>query len=141
MVRISENEILIFGSGSKSPEREVCVLVELDKELTYKQYNISPFYDPFRAMKNMESYQLNIEGVTFDGESVYLFNRGRNIYSVFLIENLLTIAKRANVSRDPKPIYLLYQNQRLASWFFRCYFFKEESYFILVLREKIYQCL
>ena len=45
MEMVSDTQILIFGSGSKSPERDVCVFVDIEKETTFKQIDISLFYN------------------------------------------------------------------------------------------------
>lgn len=50
---VGETGILVFGSGSKSPERDVCVLVELGKEITSKKCDISLFYNYLRDMENL----------------------------------------------------------------------------------------
>lgn len=39
MEMISESEMLVFGSGSKSPVRDVCVLIEIGEETRFKEYN------------------------------------------------------------------------------------------------------
>ena len=83
MERISDTEILVFGSGSKSPERDVCILVEIGEEVTYKQYDISLLYEYIRGLEIMRGYELDIEGLAIYGELLYLFNRGRNILFSF----------------------------------------------------------
>lgn len=83
MEMVSDTEILIFGSGSKSPERDVCVLVELGWKIIYKEYDISLFYDHIRNLEMMKSYELDIEALAFNDGVLYLFNRGRNVIFTF----------------------------------------------------------
>ena len=83
MEMVSASKIFIFGSGSKSPERDVCILVELGQEVTYNEYDISQFYEHLRSLKMMQGYELDIEGLAFDGDLLYLFNRGHNIIFSF----------------------------------------------------------
>lgn len=93
MEMVSETKALIFGSGSKSPERDVCVLLEIGKKIIYKQYDISLFYDYLRNMELMKDYELNIEGLAFKGGLLYLFNRGRNIIFSFSYTEFIAYCK------------------------------------------------
>lgn len=93
MELISETEILVFGSGSKSPERDVCVVVDIEKEIKYKEYDISLFYEYIRRMKVMDGYELDIEGLAMYGELLYLFNRGRNIIFRFPYNDFISYCK------------------------------------------------
>lgn len=93
MEMISETELLVFGSGSKSPERDVCVWVELGSELPYKEYDISLFYDYLRNLKIMQGFELDIEGLAIDGELLYLLNRGRNILFTFSLREFIAYCK------------------------------------------------
>ena len=93
MEMISKTEILIFGSGSKSPERDICVLVALGKQRSYKAYNISLFYDHLRKLELMHGYELDIEGLAFDGVSLHLFNRGRNMIFSFPYKEFIAYCK------------------------------------------------
>lgn len=83
MEMVSDTEILVFGSGSKSPERDVCVAVEIGNKISFKEYDISSFYDHIRNMEIMQGYELDIEGLAFDGDLLFLLNRGRNIIFSF----------------------------------------------------------
>lgn len=102
MEMIGDTEILIFGSGSKSPERDVCVLVELGEEISYKEYNISLFYDHLRNLELMRGYELNIEGLAFYEDLLYLFNRGRNIIFSFSYKDFMGYCKTGSNFPIPK---------------------------------------
>jgi hypothetical protein len=76
-----ENEIslLKFGSGSKSPQRDVLVQVILNGGVNYKTYSLENFYKNIREFAKLDIGQLNIEGAAADAKNIYLFNRGKNI--------------------------------------------------------------
>lgn len=90
MEMISENEMLIFGSGSKSPERDVCVWVRIvEQEIEFKNYDISKFYDYLRNLEFMHGYELDIEGLAVNSDVLFLMNRGNNVvFSIVLSEFL-----------------------------------------------------
>lgn len=102
MERISDTEILVFGSGSKSPERDVCILIEIGEEMTYKQYGISLFYEYIRELKLMEGYELDIEGLAIYGGLLYLFNRGRNIIFHFPYKEFISYCLTGTHFPTPK---------------------------------------
>ena len=102
MEMISETEILVFGSGSKSPERNVCVLVEIGDEINHKLYDISLFYEHIRNMKLMHSYELDIEALAINGDVMYLFNRGRNIIFSFSYQEFIASCKTGTNFPIPK---------------------------------------
>jgi hypothetical protein len=74
-----ETHLLVFGSGSKSPQR--CFVVKavwLETLKSHKEYNTSKFYQHLLEVANISDEQLNIEGATvFDGK-IALANRGTN---------------------------------------------------------------
>lgn len=102
MEMVSATEILVFGSGSKSPERDVCVLVQIGKELTYKKYDISLFYEYIRGLDVMRGYELDIEGLAIYGDLLYLFNRGRNIIFSFPYKDFISYCRRGTHFPIPK---------------------------------------
>lgn len=79
MEMVSDTELLILGSGSKSPMRDVCVKVILGEEITNEEYDISLFYESLKNLEIMKGYELDIEALAFKNNMLYLFNRGRNI--------------------------------------------------------------
>lgn len=131
MEMVSETEILIFGSGSKSPERDVCVLVEIGKEIIYKEYDISKFYDHVRNMEIMNGYELDIEGLALYGALLYLFNRGRNIIFSFSYKEFMTYCKTGMSFPIPKTyLFSLPKINGLQAGFSGATAFKEKPYFI-----------
>lgn len=106
MEMVSATEILVFGSGSKSPERDVCVFVELGEKTTYKTYDISLFYGHLRNMEKMQGYELDIEALDFDDGLFYLFNRGRNIIFTFSYNDFMSYCNTG--TNFPIPTIKLY---------------------------------
>lgn len=102
MEMLSETEILVFGSGSKSPERDICVLVEIGKEIIYMEYDISLFYEYIRKLEIMQGYELDIEGLAMYGDLLYLFNRGRNIIFSFPYKDFIAYCERGTHFPTPK---------------------------------------
>lgn len=84
MEMISENEIIVFGSGSLSPERDVFLMITLGDSIAVKEYNITPFYQELKNLPILDHQELNIEGVAFRDGQLYLFNRGRNVVFAFV---------------------------------------------------------
>ncbi|MDO6518140.1 hypothetical protein Q4562_12915 [Zobellia uliginosa] len=99
---IGTNELVAFGSGSKSPQRDVFLHIFLEDSLRIKTYNISPFYDNLRALKAMENEALNIEAVAFQKDKIYLFNRGKNIIFEFTYDDFLAYLEGS--APFPKPV-------------------------------------
>lgn len=131
MEMVSDTEILIFGSGSKSPERDVCVLVDVDKETTYKAFDISLFYNHLRNMEIMRGYELDIEGLAFYGDLIYLFNRGRNIiFSISYIEFMAYCKSGTDFPIPNTNLFSLPKINGLQAGFSGATSFKNKPYFI-----------
>lgn len=131
MEMISETEILVFGSGSKSPERDVCIWVKLGNEISYKQYDISLFYNHIKNMELMKGYELDIEGLAFNGELLYLFNRGRNILFSFSYKAFINYCKTGTDFPIPKTkLFTLPKINGLEAGFSGATIFKNQDCFI-----------
>lgn len=86
---IGAQEMVVFGSGSKSPERDVFVRILLEETVRVVRYKITEFYELLRSLPIMENSELNIEAVAFHNQQLYLFNRKKNLiirfdYQAFL---------------------------------------------------------
>lgn len=89
MERISENELLIFGSGSKSPQRDLLVRVLLEDSPRVERHSLIPFYSQLKSLPEFQNSELNIEAVAHHNNQLFLFNRKPGIivrfdYSAFL---------------------------------------------------------
>ncbi|MDQ7916484.1 hypothetical protein RBU60_02770 [Mesonia sp. MT50] len=133
MEMISETQMLVFGSGSKFPERDVCVLVELGKEVRYTNYDISLFYHHLRNLTLMQGYELNIEALALNGDSLHLFNRGRNIIFSFSYKDFISYCKTGTDFPIPKTkLFSLPKINTLEAGFSGAttFKFKKKPYFI-----------
>lgn len=99
---VNKKEIVVFGSGSKPPERDVFVRILLKDTLSINSYCISSFYSKLRKFKILENEELNIEAVAFHNEQVYLFNRGKNIIFSFIYKDLIKYFKDLAPFPEPK---------------------------------------
>lgn len=94
MEMISDTEMLVFGSGSKSPERDVCVWVEIGEEsIDFKQYDISEFYAYLKNLDIMKGHELDIEGLAVYSEKLFLLNRARNIIFSFPLKDFMAYCR------------------------------------------------
>ncbi len=80
---IDENELVIFGSGSKSPQRDVFIRVLLGDEPKTETYIITEFYNYLKSLDIFSDSELNIEAVAYRDGILYLFNRTKNIVLSF----------------------------------------------------------
>lgn len=131
MEMISETEVLIFGSGSKSPERDVCMLIDIEKKTTYKKYDISSFYYYLRNLELMRGYELDIEGLAINDDMLFLFNRGRNIMFSFSLKDFKAYCKTGRKFPVPRTkLFSLPKINGLQASFSGATTFKEKPYFI-----------
>jgi hypothetical protein len=73
--------LLLMGSGSKSPQRDKGFLVKLPTNYNRKhivwEVKLSSFYQFLRSHEDITTNQeINLEGLAFGNEKVYLLNRG-----------------------------------------------------------------
>lgn len=81
---IDDNELAIFGSGGKSPQRDVFVQVFLNQGMKVEKYDLTNFYNHLRNLPVLKDSELNIEASAFHEGHLYLFNRRKNI--IFKLE-------------------------------------------------------
>ena len=67
-----------FGSGSKSPERDLMVEIDLN-ERTSMEYPLKELYSHIKDVAKLKGEQLNIEAAEVYKDHLYLFNRGENL--------------------------------------------------------------
>jgi hypothetical protein len=72
-----EDYLLLLGSGSKSPERDVAFLIKTSDNQEIQKISLTPVYDFLRSLPEVaEGYRLNIEAAAADENKIFLFNRG-----------------------------------------------------------------
>ena len=86
---IGENEIVIFGSGSKSPQRDLFIRVLLADSPRVERYSLTAFYKHLKGLPAFQNSELNIEAAAHHNNQLFLFNRKPGIlirleYSAFL---------------------------------------------------------
>ncbi len=75
----NKNELWVFGSGSKSPSRDILSRFDLQNKKFIKTHGLTEFYETIIASCNLGDGNLNIEAAAVIGENLYLFNRGVNL--------------------------------------------------------------
>lgn len=87
---IEKNEIVVFGSGSKSPQRNSFMRILLKDSLIIEKYDISHLYSNLRNLPLFKDSELNIEATAFHNNQIFLFNRKKNLIIRFEYKELLT---------------------------------------------------
>lgn len=72
---IGQNEIVVFGSSSKSPQRAIFIRILLKDSVHVEPLDISDFYNNLRNLPLFNDSELNIEATAFHNNQIYLFNR------------------------------------------------------------------
>lgn len=99
-----EMELLIFGSGSKSPERDGIVRVSFKDGIQTKLFDASTLYTDLRASTHLDAQSLNIEAAATIGNTLYLFNREHNLLLEYPLNEFLNFLNGLN----ELPSYNLY---------------------------------
>ncbi|HLV41300.1 MAG TPA: hypothetical protein VKY37_03385 [Brumimicrobium sp.] len=80
---IEEKELVVFGSGSKSPHRDVLIHILVEGPMVITQYSLTAFYAELRRLPELQDSELNIEASAFHSNQLYLFNRNKNVIFKF----------------------------------------------------------
>lgn len=94
---VEGNVLFAFGSGSKSPERDLMVEIDLTSE-KITEHPLVEFYSLLRKTAGLSPEELNIEAAEVYNDEVYLFNRGKN----FIVRFSLTVFREFLI--DPTKI-------------------------------------
>lgn len=103
--------LLIFGSGSKSPKRDVIIAFHPRTE-TIDTLNGAAFFAWFKETKGLSNDEINLEGAAYHNENLYLLNRHNNTmytftkegFTVFL-ENGLTDSLSGSQNHYVLPVF------------------------------------
>jgi hypothetical protein len=79
-----EPSLLIFGSGSKSPERDSLLVMPLNALNNPGKYSLTRLYDAICSKEGIGRDSLNLEGAVMAGTNLWLLNRGTN--SIIIID-------------------------------------------------------
>jgi hypothetical protein len=99
---INDKELIIFGSGSKSPQRDVFYRIVVGNNCIIEQYDISEFYSSIKELPIMQNSELNIEGVAYYEEDIFLFNRQNNLILKYNYKELLNYFKLGKSAPIPE---------------------------------------
>jgi hypothetical protein len=89
MELIDKKEIVVFGSGSKSPQRNIFLRILLEDSLKIEKYDISDFYNKLIQLPIFKDSELNIEATAFRDNQLFLFNRKPNLILRFEYKDFL----------------------------------------------------
>lgn len=85
-----EKGLLIFGSGSKSPERDVITkITDPNGSANIKNYQVSGLYSHLKQTLHINQADFNLEGATIWQDEIVLLNRGDNALIKFPLKALL----------------------------------------------------
>lgn len=78
-------KLYAFGSGSKSPERDILVEINLILSASGEtsEYSLADFYQSLRKQANLTPAEFNIEAAVIFDDFIFLFNRGKNVIFKF----------------------------------------------------------
>jgi hypothetical protein len=99
---ITDTEVVIFGSGSKSPERNIFLRILLGDSPIIEKYDISDFYIYLRNLPAFDNSELNIETTAFHDNQLFLFNRSKNLILKFEYSEVLEYLKGNIVFPTPE---------------------------------------
>lgn len=103
----NQKGILIFGSGSQSPERDVIARVSFNNGIHTKLYSADALFSALRNSSYLNAKSLNIEAAATIENTIYLFNREENLVIEYHLDELLGFLEGEN--KIPK--YKIYQIQ------------------------------
>lgn len=89
----NKHTFYIFGSGSKSPHRDVFFTIDNFSKNAIKNYSLESFYNVIKASKELDGKFLNIEGLAIDGDNMFLFNRGKNLVFQYSLKSFMNYVK------------------------------------------------
>lgn len=80
---INETTLLILGSGSVSPYRNIGYLVDVENDFLSVRLDLTAFYKVLKSLPIMAEVELSLEAIAYNSGQLYIFNRSNNcIFSV-----------------------------------------------------------
>ncbi len=76
---LENKKFLIMASGSYSPQRDLCVVVDLEADTMIQTYVLSAFYEYLKKDSLLLGHEFNLEGLALANGNLYFFNRGQNL--------------------------------------------------------------
>jgi hypothetical protein len=89
--KINDQEFVIFGSGSKLPERGIFIKILLENNKINKimKYDITHFYQELKKLPEFLNSEINIEAAAYQNNTIYLFNRIKNVVIAINYQDLI----------------------------------------------------
>jgi hypothetical protein len=99
--RESGEILFVFGSGSKSPERDLMVRVDCADTTRIRSYSLEEFYKKMKRVAKLSNDDLNIEGAVVEAGELYLFNRGINMVLNYKMKDFMEHIEGKRTSPEP----------------------------------------
>jgi hypothetical protein len=99
---VHDRELILFGSGSKSPQRDVFFRMLLEDTVQIERFDLTDFYRNIKELPVMQGSELNIEAAAFDQDRLFLFNRKKNVIFQFDYPQLLSYLRGESGFATPK---------------------------------------
>lgn len=96
------SELILFGSGAKSPQRDIFIRIPHAHPAEPQTYSLTRFYDHLRGSAMLRNSELNIEAVAVEGDRLYLFNRRKNVAFVYSYRDFLSFVSGGKPYPEPK---------------------------------------
>lgn len=90
---IDKDELVVFGSGSKSPQRDKFLRIFLKDSVTIESYELTEFYNHLKKLPLFNGAELNIEATAYCNNQIFLFNRKKNLLIRCEYQELLAYLK------------------------------------------------
>ncbi|HZJ36818.1 MAG TPA: hypothetical protein VFD29_09355 [Gillisia sp.] len=95
-------KLLAFGSGSKSPQRDVLVVVDPEDLSKLKSYSMIGFYNLLKTSAKLTDAELNIEAAEVIGNLLFLFNRRKNLLFEYKLSEFFNYLNEKGENPLPK---------------------------------------
>lgn len=132
----NSNHLLIISSGSKIDYRDTVFLFSVDDKKIIAKRNFRNIYNKMKISANLNTnYSINIEAVSVDSNSVYLFQRGNldgnNVIFKFSKKEFLEYlnGKQNNLEFEFKKFTLPILNSKNSGFSGACYLNENEMIF------------
>lgn len=101
----NESALLMIGSGSLSPTRDIALVVFLNSQKPTLTFSLTYLYKTLKQTAQLKDEDLNIEAATTNDNDLLLFNRGKNI----ILKYNITDFKDHLINHSPPPSPVIYR--------------------------------
>jgi len=121
------HDLYVFGSGSKSPLRDILVKIDVNGKNNFSHYSLVSFYSQLKNKCNLTDDEMNIEAAIANKDFIYLFNRGKNMIIQFSLSQFNSFIEEENTEISFKSFAIkLPEINGLQAGFSGATFWKEE---------------